>query len=1215
MKYRQKQSGVALVITLIMLSVITIITVAFLALSQRERAAVSTTLTGTEAELAANAGHERAKAEILANIREFVNAYTNRQTIGPDLFVSRAEPYYGNFNAANFNANDLLTVANYHSELTNLFYDPAPPVFSTNNPIGRFEQVHYLDLNRNGRFESNGIVRLLDNSGNPLGNDTNYVVGDPQWIGVTARPNELHSSSNRFVYRYAYLVAPAGRTLDIDFIHNRALDLNGRMVFNRNQGHGTWEINLAAFLADLNTNFWNPPGLGAYVYNQNQRTGTGFNDATNFLFYRYARGDLRRASEILPASTLTEWQDDGVDQFADFTDFGVARPWAGASNPQHFFSVHDWFNTPEIANFTTPPSFTNRLRTASIRRSTYDAHTFYRMLAQIGTDSAPERMQVRRYQTPPSGRASGDFIDNARINLNYNNHGTNDVSGNFTAVTADQFINWTPEAFFHVTADRLLRDHRIFINNNPLTPLSVTNLPVYPTNYYTPAVHRILQMTLNIYDTTTNQGPRYPYYPTALKPIFANENNGEFVKIVRYERVPQGEWAITNMLNWKDLSNATHRASLTSSGLQAPQYVYGVPVLLGAKKGFPNFNEYVFQSVVQVERKVNIDDTANGVFTNEYYHIGISNVIGLEAWNPYTNAYPRDLLLVAGMESQAVLTNNENYVFSTNLFVAFSTNWLAANSWGSNQFRIPLGVAPQDVFGRSWAVDRFLPYSVYNTRDRRFVPTNALASARNNNVFAVPQWTFTSTNRVRFFLFDNGNLVDAVGLAPYTSSVNITEALHRMSEDPANNPTAGVQVENYWLTNRVQGAPPTQRSVRTVGLQNQIDRSLRGSPIWGGDAALTEIQRDGFRAFVDAFRTNSAATNNVDVPFTPQQKIYLNFVWQANDPLVHHLAEDLSPTNARPQFSPVATPVVDLTNFVGRINEVYAPWGGGPDVDTSQRPDLFARNLKDPNVKKVDDWDFPTNRFAPFASIGMLGRVHRGTPWQSVYWKAESTNDIEWAKVHRGGRWSKPTNDWRLADIFTVAQHPNASRGRLSVNQTNVAAWSAVLSEVDLRTIQNPNVLTTNVQPVAIDPNRTIERLVEAINFHRKTMTGEVFSSLSEFLGVPELTSHSPFLNTPIAVNPPGMATTPLRDKDFEAIPEKILSLLHRGEPRFVIYAFGQSLKPAPQSILTGGPYRGLVTNYEVSGELASRAVVRIEFDNNRRPFAVVESYNILPPD
>jgi hypothetical protein len=281
-------------------------------------------------------------------------------------------------------------------------------------------------------------------------------------------------------------------------------------------------------------------------------------------------------------------------------------------------------------------------------------------------------------------------------------------------------------------------------------------------------------------------------------------------------------------------------------------------------------------------------------------------------------------------------------------------------------------------------------------------------------------------------------------------------------------------------------------------------------------------------------------------------------------------------------------------------------------VDPTQRPEVFARFHIDPNIKKPDDWEFPTNKFA---SIGMLGRVHRGTPWQSVYWKAESTNDVEWAKIHRGGRWSKPTNDWRLADMFTVAQHPNASRGRLSVNQTNVAAWSAVLSGVDLRTIQNNAVLTTNMQPVAIDPNRTIERLVEAINYHRRTMTGEVFSSVSELMGVPELTSQSLLLNTPFAVNPPAMDTTPLRDKDFESIPEKILSLVQRGEPRFVIYAFGPSLKPAPQSIITGGPYRGLVTNYEVSGELASRAVVRIEFDNNRRPYAVVESYNILPPD
>src|SRR5262249_577760 len=32
-----------------------------------------------------------------------------------------------------------------------------------------------------------------------------------------------------------------------------------------------------------------------------------------------------------------------------------------------------------------------------------------------------------------------------------------------------------------------------------------------------------------------------------------------------------------------------------------------------------------------------------------------------------------------------------------------------------------------------------------------------------------------------------------------------------------------------------------------------------------------------------------------------------------------------------------------------------------------------------------DDWDFPTNKFP---NIGWLGRVHRGTPWQTVYLKS-----------------------------------------------------------------------------------------------------------------------------------------------------------------------------------------------------------------------------------
>jgi hypothetical protein len=98
-----------------------------------------------------------------------------------------------------------------------------------------------------------------------------------------------------------------------------------------------------------------------------------------------------------------------------------------------------------------------------------------------------------------------------------------------------------------------------------------------------------------------------------------------------------------------------------------------------------------------------------------------------------------------------------------------------------------------------------------------------------------------------------------------------------------------------------------------------------------------------------------------------------------------------------------------------------------------------------------------------------------------------------------------------------------------------------------------------------------------------------------------------------------------------------------------VIYCYGQALKPAPNGIYTGsdhnGAYFGMVTNYQVVSEIATRAVVRFNstltniittntfyalegsssnyvqmigwtsfpvVTNNN---AVIESFNILPPD
>ena len=47
-------------------------------------------------------------------------------------------------------------------------------------------------------------------------------------------------------------------------------------------------------------------------------------------------------------------------------------------------------------------------------------------------------------------------------------------------------------------------------------------------------------------------------------------------------------------------------------------------------------------------------------------------------------------------------------------------------------------------------------------------------------------------------------------------------------------------------------------------------------------------------------------------------------------------------------------------------------------------------------MAQSDGWDFPTNKLP---NIGWLGRVHRGSPWQTVYMKSRDdvTNYPAWS--------------------------------------------------------------------------------------------------------------------------------------------------------------------------------------------------------------------------
>jgi hypothetical protein len=324
---------------------------------------------------------------------------------------------------------------------------------------------------------------------------------------------------------------------------------------------------------------------------------------------------------------------------------------------------------------------------------------------------------------------------------------------------------------------------------------------------------------------------------------------------------------------------------------------------------------------------------------------------------------------------------------------------------------------------------------------------------------------------------------------------------------------------------------------------------------------------------------------------------------------------------------------------IGQLNDRYQPWGGNPRssarTGTSGRRNFDLR-FKDPLVRSSDSWQFPTNKFP---NVGWLGRVHRGTPWQTIYMKASEIPNSRSRAGGAGREWREwtgnanrrdalltyPQEDWRLFDLFTTAFNENATAGQLSVNQDGLAAWSAVLSGVIALTNitpdgnwlnYDPTVVITN-EPVVIPPagvgagNSPLARIVQGINSDRnRTTRGKGFQAVGEVLQAEELTVRSPFLNLSAAQQQNGIT-----DAMYERIPQQIMGLLRgRDQPRYVIYSYGQALKPAERSLVTSGDFFGMCTNYQIMAESATRTVVRVE-GAPENPRVVVESFNVLPPD
>ncbi|HEU5124490.1 MAG TPA: hypothetical protein VFW05_10545 [Verrucomicrobiae bacterium] len=1236
-----RRAGMALIVTLIMLSVITFMTVTFLVLSQRERGSVTTSTDQLLAKQAADSGLERAKIEMLAPMLELTNSqlygmvvstnFINENgfdTSPPTDANSFTNVSYVYKNGTPVSSKDELQV------LANLMYNPRPPVFVTNRNSKSTDFRYYLDLNRNGAYDGNGFVPETDFDGKPVVVDgvTNYLwqVGDPEWIGILERPELPHSSSNRFIGRYAYAVVPAGKTLDVNYIHNQAASkaLTTSDGFFRNQGIAPWEINLAAFLTDLNTNIW---GTNAYTYRQpnlnppNFNVGIAFDDARSFLSYRYDQsyGNLFRANDLF--AFPARFQFDNIDQYSDGTlvhsneladaqQDDPSQRWVGSDNPVHFFNPQEFFDRNNF-DTTVPLNFADRLNltgTPAYTNSSYDRYTYYRMLEQLGTDSEPDR----------------------RMNLNYVNL---DASGRVIPGMETNMIHWTPLQFFTNAADRLIRAQ--FPNDD----ISITNIPVFQNNtlVYSPVVNRLLQLAANMYEATTNT-----LYPTLFRPLFSR--NGTNVFISSFTNIPNPVITAPEFAQQPIDLNEVNFDATFSGGDNVALNIYGVPWIIGVRKGLPNLNEVTAQSVFDMIRRIQVSKASVNADPSTYtyqqeYLMDIYSALGVEAWNSYHTNFPFGGQIYASGRFSFGLTNNFGYRTNGEYFfpsasvtpppnISFTTNWP-----GYGPATLPFNLLPAD---NSFYVPLrtnfvIVPPSIYNQASATFY-------SASNTLFEplsrVPvRWGLFMTNRLRVILCDSaGRVYDYVQLRGPSAYRNLSEEIR----------TSGYGFRGLWNTNL------TTSPIMQQGVQYQLQISLgQVAPTTESDwknfgiGPLTTESRDAEIQHFRDFYYGEDKTNLVkQVPYTPMRTVVLNQSWQANDPLVHYTADDLNDLEGitgvvGPDIQEPPGPVTNLLHNIGKINERYNPWLGNPHKrGTGSKAINFA--LKDPLVEYSDDWDFPTNKFA---NIGWLGRVHRGTPWQTVYMKSadilnanvfkDPPGPKEWQEWigYNAGTNAAPSTDRLIFDLFTAAPNENAGHGRLPINQENLAAWSAVLSGVVLMTNAQTGEWTV-IQPAAFSTN--VQYIVDGINTARANTNiidgpvfpNQQFAHLGDILSAPQLTDQSPYL--PV-VGAAEFENFGINDTVMERIPQQIMSLLSFSHsPRFVIYSYGQTLRPAEGSVIRSfGQFYGMCTNYQITAETATRAVVRVEgslnpadrnnSDQSRRypPRIVVEQFNLLPPD
>jgi len=169
---------------------------------------------------------------------------------------------------------------------------------------------------------------------------------------------------------------------------------------------------------------------------------------------------------------------------------------------------------------------------------------------------------------------------------------------------------------------------------------------------------------------------------------------------------------------------------------------------------------------------------------------------------------------------------------------------------------------------------------------------------------------------------------------------------------------------------------------------HEVTASDLGAPVFERGAPGVAYKRADLTDAGDAFavvRGHDAVIHSAAIPdpqHHPAHTVFSNNLMATFNLLEAAIRMDV------PRFVNVSSETVPGFFFPERpFVAAYAPVDEDHPIapqDPYATAKHFGEQLMDAGVRRSDDWMFPTNKFP---NIGWLGRVHRGTPWQTVYIK------------------------------------------------------------------------------------------------------------------------------------------------------------------------------------------------------------------------------------